>query len=111
MDFAQTVAQQILRALEHFAAGFAGEGQQQDVFCTDALFGQPGQPVYEGAGFAAACAGNDEDGAVLGGDGLELGRVESGRIKHRAPQMDWFKTAFPARAPAGRRAGNGLLQQ
>jgi hypothetical protein len=63
---------ELLDAREHLAGGLVGEGQQQDVRRIDAVLDQARNAVGEGAGFAAAGAGDDEDRAVARHHHLEL---------------------------------------
>ncbi|MEZ4387525.1 MAG: hypothetical protein R3D98_08085 [Candidatus Krumholzibacteriia bacterium] len=62
--------------LLHLARGLVGEGVGQDLARVHALFQQPGDAGGEHARLAAAGAGDDEDGAVRGGDGLALGGIQ-----------------------------------
>lgn len=65
-------AGQLLDAGEHFLRGLVGEGQQKDLAGADAHGEQVGDPVSEGACLAGAGAGEDEQRAGFGGDGVEL---------------------------------------
>ena len=61
---------------EHLLGGLAGEGQKQDGGRLHALEHQMGQTVDDGAGLAAAGAGDDQDRPFGGADGLKLGGVQ-----------------------------------
>ena len=79
----KALVQKHARALEHLLRGLAGEGQQQDGRGRDAVLGQPGQAVDDGAGFAAARACHDQHGTVAAGGRRVLGFVEGlGVINH-----------------------------
>ena len=70
------VGEEGVHAFEHFAGGFVGEGEEEDVGGGDAVFEEVGDAVGEGAGFAAACACDDEGGTGRGLHGGELLGVE-----------------------------------
>lgn len=77
-EAARWFAQQGLDAVAHFARGFVGEGDGEDAPGGDTLFlDKVGDALGEDAGFAAARSGEDEDGAIGGGDGEVLGLVEA----------------------------------
>jgi len=69
-------AQHQPRAVQHFLAGAAGEGQKQDVLWRDVALHQMRQAVDDGARFAAARAGNDQHRPAHVQGGLALGRVQ-----------------------------------
>ena len=52
--------QKVVDALHHFAGGLIGEGEKENRAGGDALFQKPSNAVGEGAGFSAACSGDDE---------------------------------------------------
>ena len=68
--------EEVVDALEHFARGFISECEEKDVVGRDGVFEEIGDAVGEGAGFAAACAGEDEGFAGGRGDSGELLGVE-----------------------------------
>ena len=76
LNAGKPLVQQQSRAVQHFLGGLAGKGEQQHGVGRDAVFGQPGQTVHNGAGFAAARAGHHQHGAVAAGGCLVLGLVE-----------------------------------
>ena len=83
LNAGKALVQKHARALEHLLRGLAGEGQQQDGRGRDAVLGQPGQAVDDGAGFAAARACHDQHGTVAAGGRRVLGFVEGlGVINH-----------------------------
>ncbi len=61
----------------HFAGGFIGKGNGEDVPGGDATGDHIGDTAGDGAGFSGACAGEDEERAVDVGGGFFLGRGES----------------------------------
>ena len=76
-DLGEGALEELCGPGEHLLGGLAGEGEEQDVFRVHPLFfHQVGQAVDQGAGLAAARAGDDQDRALGGGDGLVLGRVQ-----------------------------------
>ena len=76
VHIADGVAGELADAGEHFAGGFVGEGEGEDVGGRDAAVEHVGNTVGDGAGFAGAGAGKHEDGAVDGFNGAPLRRVE-----------------------------------
>jgi len=65
-------------AVAEFAGGFLGKGDAEDLVGSDALFlDEPGDAVGDDAGFAAAGAGDDEEGAAGMRGGFRLGGVEA----------------------------------
>ena len=71
------------RPVQHLLRGLTGEGQQEHGFRGHALFGQPGQPVGDGARLAAARAGHHQHRAVATGGGRILRFIERfGVIDH-----------------------------
>ena len=69
-------AGELVNAVEHFLGGLVGEGEQEDFTGADALREEVGDAVGEGAGLAGTGAGEDEERAGLGGDGVILFVVE-----------------------------------
>ena len=76
---------ELVNAFAHFAGGFIRERDGEDVPGRDATGGHIGDAAGDGAGFARAGAGEDEEGAI---DGVVAGtrwgsvrpsRTESGR--------------------------------
>src|SRR5688572_270994 len=67
---------ELVHAVEHFFRGLVGEGEEKDFAGTHALGKQVRDPVGEGARFAGARAGKDEQRTGLRGDGRELLVVE-----------------------------------
>ncbi len=68
--------QQAFHPAAHFAGGFVGEGHRQQAVRRYAFHpDQPGDAVHEYACLAAARAGQNEGGALGGGDGFPLGGV------------------------------------
>ncbi len=83
---AQAGVEQGLGPGQHFGRGLAGKGQEQDALGVHALLHQVGQPEDDGAGLAAARAGDDQQGAFLVAHGLELAFVEQlFVVDHGAP--------------------------
>ena len=79
----QRVIAEQARPVQHLLCGLAGEGQQEHGFRGHPLFGQPGQPVGDGARLAAARAGHHQHRAVAAGGGRVLRLVERfGVIDH-----------------------------
>ena len=74
--------QQHGRAMQHFLRGLARKREQKHGRRITALLHQPGQAVNNGARFAASRARNDQKRPFACGDGLALGFVEHGNIKH-----------------------------
>lgn len=74
------VGQEVGNALQHFARGLVGEGQQENVGRLDPVFEQVGDAIGQRARLAAARAGDDEHRPRAGSDGLTLLRVEFGLI-------------------------------
>jgi hypothetical protein len=70
-------AEQPEEPLAHLAGGLVGEGDGQDVPGEDALLlHQPGDPVDDDAGLAAAGAGQDQQRPVAVDHRLALGLVQ-----------------------------------
>ena len=63
-------------ALEHFARGLVGEGEEKDVGGADAILDEICDAIGQGAGLAAASAGDHQRGPGRGGDGAMLLRIE-----------------------------------
>ena len=74
--FRAAFAHELAGAVQHLLGRFAGKRKEQDGGGRHPGFHQPGQTVDDGAGFAAARPGNDEQRAVQGGGGLKLGWVQ-----------------------------------
>ncbi len=77
-DLAGPVSGQGHGPVQHFPGRLAGEGQQENGRRRDPLAHQVGHPVDQGAGFAAAGPGHDEQGAAFIGGRGQLGSVEPG---------------------------------
>ena len=73
---AAALAGQLAGAPEHLLGGPAGEGEQQDGFRRHVLLEQVGHAKDQGAGLAAAGAGDDQERTRTVGDGGILGGVE-----------------------------------
>ncbi len=67
---------ELVDAMEHFLRGLVGEREEENFTGADALGEEVGDAVGERAGLAGAGAGEDEERAGLGGDGVELFVVE-----------------------------------
>ena len=72
------LGQEGVHALEHFAGGFVGEGEQEDVLRGDGVFQEVGDAICQRPGLAAAGSGDDEALAGRRGDGSELLRIQLG---------------------------------
>ncbi len=73
------VAEDFFDALGHLFRGLVGEGDGEDGVGGDAaLLDEVGDAMGDDAGFAGACAGEEEDGAIDGGDALGLRRIHIG---------------------------------
>ena len=64
------------RPVLHFPGSLAGKSQQQNIFRRNPLLHQVSQPVNQGAGLAAAGAGNHHHRSVNSAHRLELGRIQ-----------------------------------
>ena len=73
-EAARLDARELLDAVEHLLGGLVGEGEEEDFAGADALGEEVGDAVGEGAGLAGAGAGEDEERAGFGGDGVETVR-------------------------------------
>ena len=71
-------ARGLVGAREHLAGGAVGEGEQEDAVRRDAALDEVDDAVDERAGLARPGGGEDEQGAVGGGGGLELLGVQEG---------------------------------
>ena len=63
-------------ALLHFAGGFVGEGDGKDICGVDTFLDQARHARSDDAGFARACAGQNQHGALGCFDRLALGWIE-----------------------------------
>ncbi len=63
-------------ALLHFAGGFIGEGDGQDISGVDALLDQAGHARGDDARFARAGAGQNQNRPLGGFDRLALRRIQ-----------------------------------
>ena len=68
-------------ALFHFAGGFVGEGDGDDVSGSNPFFDQVGNAEGDDSRFPRAGSGENEDGAVDGFNGESLLGVERGQVK------------------------------
>ena len=101
---ASRAAEELGHALAHFAGGFVGEGDRQDVPCGNSAGRHVGDAAGDGAGFAGAGAGEDEEGSVDVGGGGTLGVGEAfknlfGGEHFESFRARWGKTMEYSRLP------------
>src|SRR5581483_8729296 len=82
-------ADQLADTLLHLARGLVGESDGEDVVWSDAFLDEARDAGSDDAGFAGAGAGEDQDGAFGGFDGLALRRVEGQKIEHVCRLRSW----------------------